>query len=204
MDNIDTPVKTQTLNISWCFTEAIDVYKKNVLMLILAAFLFQIISLFSLFIMAGPLYGGLVFMLLNAMSKENKKVELNDMFKPLNRFGAFLGLFSLQGVAILAGFLLVIPGIILTAMWLYSYYFMVDKNMGITDSMKASWDFVREKGFWPNLGLCFIYLAITIIPSYVPLIGFFLGTAVMPLALMLITSAYRQQAPKESPQVVQG
>ena len=76
---------SQQLDIGKCFSDALEIYKVNVLMLVLSALLFQVISLFTLLILAGPLFGGYCLMLMNAMRREDKKVELNDMFKMFNK-----------------------------------------------------------------------------------------------------------------------
>ena len=185
---------TKQLDIGKCFNDAIAVYKVNFLMLVVSALLFQVISLVTLLIFACPIYGGYCVMLLKAMRKEDKKIELNDMFSMLKRFWPLVGLFFLQGLAIFAGFmLLIIPGIILTTMWLYSYLVMVDKNKNIMESLKDSWVIVKTKGFWMNLVLCIIYLTISGVTAQIPLVGWLINLLAIPFAILLIVSAYTQQ-----------
>lgn len=191
-------VEPKTLDISRCFTDAFDIYKRNMPVLILSALLFQIISIFSLFILAGPLYGGYCFMMLNAIRKEGNSVELRDMFKMFNKFWPLLGLFGVQAVLVFFGFLLlIIPGLILTTMWLFTYFIMVDTDKGIFDALKGSWELVREKGFWINFALCIIYLLLSVIPGQIPYAGLALGILVLPFTILMLTSAYKQQAPEK-------
>ncbi len=163
-------------------------------MLLLSVLLFQVISLFTLLILAGPLFGGYCLMTMNAMRKEDKKIELNDMFKMFSKFGPFLGLFFLQGLAVFAGLvLLIVPGIILMTMWLYTYFIMVERDTGIIDSMKASWRLVVDKGFWMNLAIAVIYILLSGLSGQIPVVGWIVSLFVVPFAILLITSAYLQQ-----------
>lgn len=187
-------MEAKKLDIGKCFTDAWEVYKVNILILILSALIFQVISLFTLLILSGPLFGGYCFMTMNAMRKADKKVELNDMFKMLGKFWPLLGLFFLQGIAIFAGLLLlIVPGILLMALWLYTYFIMVDKNKGVMDSLKASWNLVKDKGLWINLALAIIYLVLSGVSGQIPVVGWLINIILVPFGILLITSAYLQQ-----------
>ena len=187
-------MEARQLDIGKCFNDALEVYKVNILMLLLSTLIFQVISLFTLLILSGPLFGGYCLMALNAMRKADKKIELNDMFKMLNKFWPLLGLFFLQGIAIFAGLLLlIIPGILLMTMWLYSYFIMVDKNKGVMESLKASWNLVKEKGLWINLALAVIYVVLNGVSGQIPYVGWLLNLFMVPFGVLLIVSAYMQQ-----------
>ncbi len=187
-------MEAKKLDIGKCFTDAWEVYKVNILILILSALIFQVISLFTLLILSGPLFGGYCFMTMNAMRKADKKVELNDMFKMLGKFWPLLGLFFLQGIAIFAGLLLlIVPGILLMALWLYTYFIMVDKNKGVMDSLKASWNLVKCKGLRINLALAIIYLVLSGVSGQIPVVGWLINIILVPFGILLITSAYLQQ-----------
>jgi hypothetical protein len=190
-------MEQKQLDISKCFTDALEVYKVNILMLLLSVLIFQAISLFTLLILAGPLFGGYCLMAMNAMRREDKKIELNDMFKMFTRFGPLVGLFFLQGLAVFTGLiLLIIPGIILMTMWLYTYFFMVDQDKGVIDSLKASWKLVTDRGFWMNLALAAIYILLSSLSGQIPVIGWFVSLLVVPFAILMITSGYLQQISK--------
>jgi hypothetical protein len=193
-------MEAKQLDIGKCFNDALEVYKVNILMLLLSALIFQVISLFTLLILSGPLFGGYCLMTLNAMRKEDKKIELNDMFKMLNKFWPLLGLFFLQGIAIFAGLLLlIVPGILLMTMWLYAYLMMVDKNTGVMDSLKASWNLVKEKGLWINLALAVIYIVLSGVSGQIPYVGWLINLFMVPFGILLITSAYMQQTVVQAP-----
>ena len=96
------------LNFSKAFADALEVYKRNFLILALATLLLQLITTLSLFILAGPIVGGFYWMMLNAMRSENKKIDLGLMFKSFNRFWSLLGLFYLQTFVVIIAFMLFI------------------------------------------------------------------------------------------------
>jgi len=190
--------QANALDIGRCFNDAAAVYKVNILMLVLSALLLQVLSILSLlliFLPLGALIGGYNIMVLNAMRRQDKKIEMADMFTMFKRFWPLCGLFFLQTLLVMLGFvLLIIPGLLVSTMWLFTFYIAVDKNMGVKDSLKASWDMVKQKGFWMNFALLIIYMVIVIIPAQIPLIGLILNLFVVPFASLLLASAYIQQS----------
>ena len=118
------------VDVGKCFDEALDIFPPNILPLFISAVLFSILSLFSLLILSGPLWGGMCFMLLNCYRREDHSVKLGDMFKTMNRFWPLLLLFFLQLILLLIGtILLIIPMLILHCFFLYTELFMIDYNM---------------------------------------------------------------------------
>src|SRR5688572_27066671 len=124
------------LDLSRCLNDAMDVYRKNVLTFVIAVILFDVLILCSLFVLAGPLMGGMVLMCLTAMRDPEHKARLGDLFGMFHRFGAFVGFFFLTTIPILLGyFFLLVPGVILSAMWMFAIYLMVDRRMGVIDAL---------------------------------------------------------------------
>jgi hypothetical protein len=194
MEEQNVASRTMLPDIGRCFNDAIEVYKQNVLILALAAFLSTIIIIFTLLILAAPISGGYIYMLLKAMRRPDKKVELSDMFSMFKMFWPLFGLFLLQTLLTLAGFiLLIIPGIFLSTVWMFSMLVMVDKNTSIKPSLKISWDTVMKNGFWLNFALGVICIAINMITSYIPFVGLIATFFISPFASLLLVSAYTQQ-----------
>lgn len=79
------------MDIGRCVNDAIDVYKKNWLVLVLAALILDVLILVTVLILAGPLSGGVAKMSLNALRREDKSVDLGDLFGCFNRFFGLLG-----------------------------------------------------------------------------------------------------------------
>lgn len=182
-----------SLDIGRCFDDAIRVYRANFWPLVLAAIVFEACSVFTLFILAGPLFGGVCLMTMSAISRPDSRIEFGLMFSRMGQFGRLLGLFFLTLVAVLfALMLLVIPGVLLSAMWLFPFHFAVDLDLTVGAALTASWRTVR-RNFGPNLLLTIIVIALAVLPSLIPFIGMVLGWFLAPLTWLLMSSAYLQQ-----------
>jgi uncharacterized membrane protein len=189
----DSPAPRQALDIGLCVNDAIEVYKRNWFILALAALVFNFLTMFSLFILTGPLYGGVFFMLLKAFDREDKTVDFADMFRCLDKFAPLLGLFFLTLIPLLvAHFLCVIPGLLLGTIWLYPFILIIDEDQGVFASLHASKEIVMRKGFGINLLLYVIILALEVLPLSIPYVGIVLAWFVTPISWLVLTSAYIQ------------
>jgi hypothetical protein len=187
------------LDLGRCLNDAVEVYRKNFLTFVLAVILFDVLMFCSLFVLAGPLMGGMVLLCLNAMRDPEHKANLGDLFGTFHRFGAFVALFFLTFVPILLGYiLLIVPGILLSAMWLFAAYLMVDRNMGVIDGLQTSWRIVLRRGFWINVACAFLIFALSAGPMLFPYVGWLAAWFVAPLAWLVNTSAYVQEVKEHS------
>lgn len=193
MQNPSSSLKGR-LDLGRCFNDALEVYKRNIPVALLASVLFGLISVCTALILTGVFAGGFSWMMLSAMRREDKKIELGDMFGLFNKFLPLTGLFLLQGALVFLGFtFFVIPGLLLGTMWLFSIFLMVDKDKGIFESLQGSWNIVRLKGLGINFVLCIIYIILAGGLNALPYIGAILTFCLLPLAYLLLTSAYMQQ-----------
>lgn len=184
----------QALDVGRCVNDAIDVYKQNWVILAISALVVEILVLFSLTLLAGPLCGGLSLMLLRAFDRDDKTVDLGDLFRCFGQFFTFAGLFYLMLVPLVIGtFLCLVPGLLLATFWLFPYYLIIDHELGVFDSLRASKEIVSRKGFGANFALVLITFALSIAPSTIPYLGVVLAWFVSPLAWLMVTSAYIQQ-----------
>src|SRR5687768_11369570 len=163
------PPTHKPLDIARCFTDAADVYRKHFLTLFLASILFEILSLCSLLVLAGPLWGGICIMSLRAMTQPDAQIRLGDLFSTFDKFGALVAIFFILMIAGGLGLLLlVVPGVLLAALWLFPTYLVVDRNLGVFDALRSSWRIVVQRGLWINVALAAIILAISIFPAFLP------------------------------------
>jgi hypothetical protein len=184
------------------FNDAFAVYQKNILVLIVAAFLFTVLGAFSLGVLAGPLSGGICLMLLKAMQRDDRTVELGDMFSAFDRFGPLVGLFYLTFFAYVFGLsCFIVPGVALMTLWLYAFYLVVDRGLPVFDALSASWQLVLRKGIWPNVILVVVHLAIGAAPNAIPYVGWLIPCVTMPLVWLAVTSAYIQQVHEDQGQL---
>ena len=189
-----TSSDTSALDLGRCLNDAMEVYRKNFLVFIVAAVLFEVLMLCSLLVLTGPLIGGMVLLTLNAMRDPEHKARLGDLFGAFDRFLPLVGLFFLTAAPVLLGYaLLVLPGVALSALWLLAPYLMIDRKMGVIDSLRTSWRLVIARGFWINAACAFVIFALTVGPMLIPYVGAIAGWLLAPLAWLINTCAYTQQ-----------
>ena len=181
------------LDIGRCLNESLAVYQKNIFILVLAAVIFHGLSLVSLTVLTGPVWGGIYVMTIAALTSPDKKIDINLMFSQFGRFGPLLGLFLLTVIPTLFGFaLLIVPGVLLLTLWMYSFPLLIERNMSITQAMTASWRIVLRNRLAWNLLLSAIIFALALVPTLLPhiwVIGWFLA----PITWLMVSSAYIQQ-----------
>jgi hypothetical protein len=187
------------MDIGRCVNDAIAVYKKNWLILFLAAFLYNLLSLLSAFILCGPLAGGVCLMTLRALRRENQAVDLGDLFGAFRQFFRLFGMFWVTTIPILLGLVLfVLPGLALGTVWLFCFYLAVDKNLGLFASLGTSAKVVSRKGVGSNFLLLVLALLFELGPSAIPYLGIVLGWFVSPIGWLIVTSAYIQQVDEDT------
>lgn len=105
-------------------------------------------------------------------------------------FGAYFGLSILQGLAYLAGLiLLIVPGIILIVRWTPSFALLMSEKRGVMESMKRSWK--ETKGsFWPLFGVTLLGAvpALLAILMAATLFGDAVPTSATGVALSMLTN----------------
>ncbi len=182
------------LDIGKCFNEALEIYQENMPTLFLATFLLLLISVFTLGILAGALTGGYHWMLVSALRRPDKRVVLGDLFRGFDRFWRLTGLFYLGTFMVAVAFcLLIFPGLLLGTLWMFAYLLVIDRGEGVFSSLGTSWRMVQRAGLWGNLLLYVVFLALVGGVSWLPVIGWLINFFLMPLACLLIASAYRQE-----------
>ncbi|MBM4004951.1 MAG: hypothetical protein FJ295_16960 [Planctomycetes bacterium] len=195
------------MDIGRCFNEALDVYKRNWPILALAAFLYELLTLLSLTLLAGPLTGGICLMTIQAMRREDKRIELGAMFQIFDRFFSLIGLFYLTLVPmIFASLLCIVPGILLSAVWMFPCFLIVDRGEGVFSSLSRSYEATTRSEFRNYFLLALISFALSIAPTAIPYAGVVAAWFLMPIAWLLESAAYLQtfdeKKPPEKPLVV--
>jgi hypothetical protein len=188
------------LDLGRCLNETVDVYKRNFITFLIASILVSLMSLFSLFVLAGPLFGGALLMSLNALRDPDRKANIGDLFGTFNhRFGPLVGLFFLTAIPTLIGYcLLVAPGVLLTALWLFPFFLVLEHNTSVLDALSMSTRLVLRRGLWINLACAFVIFVLTIGASFLPYVGLIAGFLLTPLAWLINTSAYVQEVKEYS------
>ena len=122
-----------------------------------------------------------------AYIREGKDPQFEELWNFEDYF-QILVLIVACGVLITIGYmLLVIPGIILSVIWLYSLLFLVDKKLDFLDAMKASKDAVVKTGFFYHFVVVLIIALLNSIGGVAGGIGALFTT---PFTLVLLTVTY--------------
>lgn len=181
------------MNLGRCFNEAMEVFQKNWLVLIIAGVLFDLLSTVTLFILAGPLTAGACLMTLKALEREDRRAELGDLFGAFDRFFPLVGLFFLTLIATLLGIVvLIVPGLFLATIWIFPFYIAADTRAGVFDALSRSQEMVFRVGFWSVVVLMLVELALGLLPLVVPGVGNVICFVTAPFSWLVVGSAYRQ------------
>ncbi len=168
------------------FKYAWDLFVKDIVALLVGGLLAGIIGLVTLGILAGPMYGGLVKMVIRRV-REKRPAEIGDIFSAMDQFGVLFLTTLVLGILIILGFVLcIIPGILLSTIWMYVIVFIVDKRLSMGDAMSRSKEMVTSVGFGMHLVMVLILGLISGILS-ITYIG---GLVASPFILVVICVMY--------------
>jgi hypothetical protein len=162
-----------------------DIVKTDLGNYVLLALVFMFLS--GVPFLQGPLIAGFhIFTMKRLMGRQT---DLGDLFKGFDFFlptllaSLLIGLFTFGGIL-----LCIVPGLVVAAMYKFTYLFIVDKRMDFWPAMQASHNVVRNDYFGFSMFLILLFL--------VNLLGFvccFVGLLVsMPVTFAAITVAYQE------------
>lgn len=124
--------------------------------------------------------------------RDGVKPELSELWSHFDKYIQTLLFLIVAGLLTSVGFmLLVIPGVILSAIWMYSIFFIVDRDMNFRDAMEASRKSVSSGGFGLNLVLAVILILLSALGNALGGIGFIVT---LPIAYLLLARAYGEVA----------
>ena len=135
----------------------------------------------------GPLIAG--FHIFTMKKLMGRNAEFGDLFKGFNFFVPTLVASLLIGLFTFAGTLLcIIPGLVVAAMYKFTYLFIVDKRMDFWPAMQASHAIVKNDyfGFTMFLVLAFLVNLLGLLCCVVGLL------VTIPLTFAAITVAYKE------------
>jgi len=153
------------------------IIKEEPVILILGGLIVQLLTVFSLGLLAGPFLGGYTLLVILYL-RDNRKPTFNDIFSGLQKFANLFPYFLVLLLIFLGFLLLVLPGLLFATWWLYVLPLMVDKKMPFNDAMRLSMNTVNEKGF-------FMHLIFLLLISVIPVMIIELISAMIPFAQVL-------------------
>ncbi len=131
-----------------------------------------------------PIYFGHVAVVIRAHRGE--PAHPGDMwwgFRNLGKVTVFMVLSTV--ISLGAAMLCYFPAILVSVAFMFAVPAMVDRDLGAVDALKASWELAKPR-FLELLVLMFIFFALIMVLSYVPLVGPFLGTIAYVGAIIVI------------------
>jgi uncharacterized membrane protein len=129
---------------------------------ILAGLIGMALSVVTLGILAPVMALGIAEMFYK--TRDGSKAVIDDLFTHMGRTLDLAIQGFLIGVCVLLGcIMLIIPGLLLMALWIYAPYYLVYKNMGIIDSLKASTAAVKKNGLMMHVVIILVTLLVNAI-----------------------------------------
>ena len=174
------------------FRRAFQIVASDPIIFVVGGAVLQLVSLVSFGLLSGPAICGIVWVTLKRCRGE--EISFGDLFRGFENFGATFVAGLVFSLLLCAGsFLLIVPGVILGALFCFVFPFIVDRDMQFPEAMKAS----RALGAGRHdlLDRCFFFLlAILLGISGVVLcvVGLFFT---WPLMWAVIAAAYADMAP---------
>jgi uncharacterized membrane protein len=137
-------------------------------------------------ILQGALTAGLHYVLVKKLL--GQRIEFGDMFKGFNFFLATLLAVLLIAIFTFLGILAcIIPGLVVCAMYMFTYLFILDRKMDFWPAMQASHEIVKKDYF----GYTLFFLALILL-QILGILACVVGILVtLPVMFGAVTVAYR-------------
>jgi uncharacterized membrane protein YvlD (DUF360 family) len=171
------------LDVGLAFKGGWNAFAADIVPLLVGGLIACLLSIVTLGILAGPLAAGLYSMVIGRI-RDGRRAEIGDVFSCMDRFWSFLWAAIVLVVLIALASLTIVGGVLLATVWLYVFPFMVDRKMGLTEAMSASYHQVVDNGFWEHLALLVLFAAIGAVANG------WIGLLTTPFTIAVITAAY--------------
>jgi len=165
------------MNFQAYLENTIRIIKEEPVILILGGLLVQLLTVFSMGILAGPLAGGYTLLVILYL-RENRKPVFKDIFSGLQQFVELFPYFLVLLLIFFGFMLLILPGLIFATWWIYVLPLMVDRKMSFTDAMRLSRSKVNETGF-------LMHLVFLLLISVIPMMLIDFASTLLPLLILL-------------------
>jgi uncharacterized membrane protein len=153
----------------------------------LLSLIFVLVNSIASVVTQGPLQVGMHLFCMKKMY--GRRAELGDMFKGFDYFLPAFVAALLVGVFVFAGILVcIIPGLVVAAMFKFTYLFIIDKRMDFWPAMMASHETVKGDYFGFTMFLLVMGL-INILGALCCIVGLLVT---IPLSIAAITVAYQE------------
>lgn len=173
------------IDLGKAFTDAWEVFSKNLVTFIVATLLLMIISFFSLFLLYGVMAGGLFLMVKKGF--EGGQAEIGEVFSGFSRFGGLFVGFLFSGVVLLIGALFCGIGALFTAPLVVFLFPLIINGFTVGEAVSKSWE-----GYKKN----FVgWLVVSLVTMFLASAGNFIAIGwlvTIPFSFCVIYAAYLQ------------
>lgn len=176
-----------------------SLYKENFVVLVLANLIATILSAVTLGILSGPMFAGLIIIILACLDKKEPKAEIGDIFKGFEYFlDSFLFVIIWGAISIAITLLLnLIPcagqiismfvSIIISTLVMFGIFLIVDRKMNFWPASLTSINLIKTN-FFPFAGL----MIVAGVLGYIGVLACGIGIIItMPIGACIIAVAYR-------------
>ena len=171
------------LDVGKAFKGGWNAFTADIVPLLVGTLIAGLLSIVTLGILAGPLTAGLYKMVVGRV-RDGRPAQIGDVFSCMDRFWGFLWAAIVLFALIALASLTIVGGVLLATIWIYVFPFMVDRRMGLTEAMSASYHQVVDNGFWEHLALLVIFIAIGVVANG------WVGIISTPFTIAVIVGAY--------------
>ncbi len=189
------------MNFQKYLNDTFRITTKYPLQVVLGGLLVQLLNNVTVGLLAGPLYGGYLLMVIRYL-RDGQEPSLNDIYSGLRRFGALFPFFVVMLLIYIGLFLLIIPALVFITWWIYTLPLMADRELRLGRAMQLSLERVNHRGFFLHILfslVVFILPAILILNVLIPLHNsfYFLLILLPPLQAGCVSSLYLESFPPE-------
>ncbi|HDP99501.1 MAG TPA: hypothetical protein ENN22_10020 [bacterium] len=180
------------INIAKWINEGWDIVMANFAEFFIISLIYVIVliatssTLIVKFLFTGPLTVGVFLIIFNKM--RGKPIQIGDIAKGFNFFVAAVLADILVTVLVGLGFIfLIIPGIILSAMYMFTFPLILEKKMDFWQAMETSRKLVTKNLFELSVFMLMLYI-LMFVGFLLFLVGFLVA---LPITFAAIAAAYR-------------
>lgn len=190
-----------------------EIYKQNLGTLLVASLIAVVLSAFTFGILAGPMFAGMILIVLDLIDGKEKKPDVGRLFNGFNHFAqsllfmlvwgliTFAGSFVLSFILCVGQIAAVFGSLVLNGLLMFGLFLIVDKGMEFWPASMESMKVVKTQ-FWPLVGYYIVASVLGGLGSVACGIGIFLT---LPIMICSVAVAYReffpvQGAPQPEPE----
>ena len=190
------------------FKEHLKTSWENTLQFIVPVILLTLVQIvvitFSLGILAPVTTAGYMQSLLLAL-RDGREPKIGDLFSEMRLFLPLFVFGFLAMLLVMLGFvLLVLPGFLVAAFLVFASIYMIplmtDRDMGLMDALKESWNMAVRKPLADQVILMVLYMVIISLGGSIAVAVLF----TQPLATFLVLSVYEERLQGKQPAIETG